>query len=127
MASEEKSRGQEVIGCDLCQEPVFRICKQCRIRLCITCLSVHVQEKSKTPHFIDDYGKDDDDGEFCFCDSHPKYECCVYCTTCDAQYVSSAQLSNTSRTKCRSWNTKSVNSLAVLIRKMSDFSHSVMN
>ncbi|XP_078323001.1 uncharacterized protein LOC144622255 [Crassostrea virginica] len=84
MASEEKSRGQEVIGCDLCQEPVFRICKQCRIRLCITCLSVHVQEKSKTPHFIDDYGKDDDDGEFCFCDSHPKFKCCVYCTTCDA-------------------------------------------
>ena len=84
MASEEKSRGQEVIGCDLCQEPVFRFCKQCRIRLCKTCVSVHVQEKSKTPHFIDDYGKDDDDGDFCFCDSHPKYECCVYCTTCDA-------------------------------------------
>ena len=83
MASVTTTQGQEVVECDLCQNPVSFFCRRCGVNLCDACIPVHLRVKSKTGHDLVDYvSKDDDDT--CFCDSHPKHECSAFCKTCDA-------------------------------------------
>ena len=83
MASVATTQGQEVVECDLCQNPVSFFCRRCGVNLCDACIPVHLRVKSKTGHDLVDYvSKADDDT--CFCDSHPKHECSAFCKTCDA-------------------------------------------
>ena len=83
MASDETTQGQEVVECDLCQNPVSFYCRRCGVNICDACIPEHLRVKSKTGHDVVDYvSKDDDDT--CFCDSHPEHECSAFCRTCDA-------------------------------------------
>ncbi|XP_052676416.1 uncharacterized protein LOC128157819 [Crassostrea angulata] len=82
MASEEENQGQHIVDCDLCETPVSFYCRRCGVNLCDSCLPIHMRVKSKNGHDVVDYvSKDDDDT--CFCESHPKNECCAYCKTCN--------------------------------------------
>ena len=83
MASVATTKGQEVVECDLCQNPVSFFCRRCGVNLCDACIPVHLRVKSKTGHDVVDYvSKDNEDT--CFCDSHPKHECSAFCKTCNA-------------------------------------------
>nr|XP_034304614.1 uncharacterized protein LOC105321083 [Crassostrea gigas] len=82
MASEEENQGQHIVDCDLCETPVSFYCRRCGVNLCDSCLPIHMRVKSKNGHDVVDYvSKDDEDT--CFCESHPKNECCAYCKTCN--------------------------------------------
>ncbi|XP_056021782.1 E3 ubiquitin-protein ligase TRIM36-like [Ostrea edulis] len=75
-------RGQHLVECHICQEPVSFFCRRCGVNLCDSCVPVHLRMKSKTGHIVVNYGSGDYD-DTCTCDSHPQNECCVYCQTCD--------------------------------------------
>ena len=82
MATEVKTKSQDVVKCHLCQEPVSFFCRRCGVNLCDPCVPVHLRLKTKFGHDIVEFScKDDDDS--CLCDSHPKHECAAYCDTCD--------------------------------------------
>ena len=82
MATEVKTKSQDVVKCHLCQEPVSFFCRRCCDNLCDPCVLVHLRLKTKFGHDIVEFSiKDDDDS--CLCDSHPKHECAAYCETCD--------------------------------------------
>nr|XP_034325698.1 tripartite motif-containing protein 45-like isoform X2 [Crassostrea gigas] len=81
MASRDEA--QDLVECDLCQQPVSFFCRRCGVNLCDPCVPIHLRVKSKNGHdFVDYTSKDDDDT--CHCDSHPQNDCSAYCKTCDA-------------------------------------------
>lgn len=81
MATAEEHPEQYILECDLCQEPVLFFCRLCRVNLCDHCIPIHLRINSKNGHDVVVYfSKDDDDT--CFCESHPRNECSVYCKTC---------------------------------------------
>ena len=82
MASNETTQGQEIVECDSCQNPVSFSCRRCWVNLCDPCALLHLRISSKTGHDVVDFVKKDDD-DSCFCESHPKQECSVFCKTCD--------------------------------------------
>ncbi|XP_078336429.1 uncharacterized protein LOC111132200 [Crassostrea virginica] len=82
MAREVKSQAQEVVVCNLCQEPVSFFCRRCGVNLCDQCALSHLRTKSKFGHDVVDFASKDDDDSF-LCDSHPQHECSAYCKTCD--------------------------------------------
>ena len=82
MARKVKSQAQEVVVCNLCQEPVSFFCRRCGVNLCDQCALSHLRTKSKFGHDVVDFASKDDDDSF-LCDSHPQHECLAYCKTCD--------------------------------------------
>ena len=60
------NQGQEVVGCDLCQNPVSFSCRRCRVNLCDPCVPVHLRVSSQNGHGVVDFTKKDDD--MCFCE-----------------------------------------------------------
>ncbi|XP_078327109.1 uncharacterized protein LOC111122729 [Crassostrea virginica] len=82
MASESTVQGQEVVNCDLCQNPVSFFCQRCGVNLCDSCVPVHLRVKSKFGHVILDFASKDFD-DFNFCISHSENECSAYCKTCE--------------------------------------------
>ena len=76
------TQGQEVIECNLCQEPVSFFCRRCGVNLCDPCALLHLRVKTKFGHDVVEFANKDDD-DSCFCDTHPKHECSAYCETCD--------------------------------------------
>nr|XP_022321032.1 protein wech-like [Crassostrea virginica] len=82
MASQVTSQGQEVVECGLCQNPVSFFCRRCGVNLCDSCLPEHARVKSKFGHDVVDYASKDD-GDVCFCDSHPENKCSAYCKGCE--------------------------------------------
>nr|XP_034325696.1 uncharacterized protein LOC105347626 [Crassostrea gigas] len=81
MASRDE--GQDLVECDLCQQPVSFFCRRCKVNLCDPCVPIHLRVKSKNGHDIVDYASKNDD-DTCHCDSHPQNDCSAYCKTCDA-------------------------------------------
>ncbi|XP_052699642.1 uncharacterized protein LOC128177118 [Crassostrea angulata] len=81
MASRDEA--QDLVECNLCQQPVSFFCRRCGVNLCETCIAKHLRVKSKNGHDIVDYTSKDDD-DTCHCDSHPQNVCSAYCKTCDA-------------------------------------------
>nr|XP_022321637.1 E3 ubiquitin-protein ligase TRIM71-like [Crassostrea virginica] len=82
MASNVTTQGQEVVECDLCQNPVCFFCRRCGVSLCDTCVPDHLRVSSQSGHDVVDFAKKDDD-DMCFCESHPKHECSAFCKTCN--------------------------------------------
>ncbi|XP_078327006.1 uncharacterized protein LOC144623031 [Crassostrea virginica] len=82
MASNVTTQGQEVVECDLCQNPVSFFCRRCGVSLCDSCVPDHLRVSSQTGHDVVDFAMKDDDCT-CFCESHPKHECSAFCKTCD--------------------------------------------
>ncbi|XP_065944901.1 E3 ubiquitin-protein ligase TRIM71-like [Magallana gigas] len=74
---------QDLVECDLCQQPVSFFCRRCGVNLCDPCVPIHLRVKSKNGHNIVDYTSKNDD-DTCHCDSHPQNDCSAYCKTCDA-------------------------------------------
>nr|XP_011454001.2 uncharacterized protein LOC105346916 [Crassostrea gigas] len=74
---------QDLVECDLCQQPVSFFCRRCGVNLCDPCVPIHLRVKSKNGHDIVDYASKNDD-DTCHCDSHPQNDCSAYCKTCDA-------------------------------------------
>nr|XP_011442633.2 uncharacterized protein LOC105338975 [Crassostrea gigas] len=78
-----RDEAQDLVECNLCQQPVSFFCRRCGVNLCDTCIAIHLRVKSKNGHDIVDYTSKDDD-DTCHCDSHPQNDCSAYCKTCDA-------------------------------------------
>ena len=82
MASGGTTQGQEVVECNLCQNPVSFFCRRCGVNLCDSCLPVHLRVSSKTGHDVVDYTRKIDD-ILRFCDVHPTLQCSAHCKTCE--------------------------------------------
>ncbi|XP_056015627.1 uncharacterized protein LOC130053071 [Ostrea edulis] len=82
MEPEEKTQGQHVVECNICEQPVSFFCRRCVVNLCDPCVPVHLRIKSKTGHDVVDYASRDD-VHTPTCDFHPLNECSLYCQTCD--------------------------------------------
>ncbi|XP_052699605.1 uncharacterized protein LOC128177095 [Crassostrea angulata] len=78
-----RDEAQDLVECNLCQQPVSFFCRRCGVNLCDTCIAIHLRVKSKNGHDIVDYTSKDDD-DTCHCDSHPQNDCSAFCKTCDA-------------------------------------------
>ncbi|XP_011442633.3 uncharacterized protein [Magallana gigas] len=78
-----RDEAQDLVECNLCQQPVSFFCRRCGVNLCETCIAKHLRVKSKNGHDIVDYTSKDDD-DTCYCDSHPQNDCSAYCKTCEA-------------------------------------------
>ena len=76
-------RSQEPVECDLCQETVSFFCRRCRVKLCDTCVPVHLRVKCKYGHDVVDFASKCAE-ESNFCKSHPENICSAFCKTCDA-------------------------------------------
>lgn len=75
------NQGQEVVGCDLCQNLVSFSCRRCGVNLCDPCVPVHLRVSSQNGHDVVDFTKKDDD--MCFCESHQQHACSAFCKTCN--------------------------------------------
>nr|XP_022307066.1 uncharacterized protein LOC111113257 [Crassostrea virginica]XP_022307067.1 uncharacterized protein LOC111113257 [Crassostrea virginica]XP_022307069.1 uncharacterized protein LOC111113257 [Crassostrea virginica] len=76
------SQGQDVIRCQLCDNPVEHHCNLCHVDLCTICISSHVADKTKRHEVVDFINKKE--GPILpECKSHDKTLCEMYCNDCN--------------------------------------------
>nr|XP_022301797.1 uncharacterized protein LOC111109841 [Crassostrea virginica] len=54
---------QDLVKCGLCQNPVSFFCRRCRVKLCDSCVPIHLRVKSEFGHDVVDYASNDDDDD----------------------------------------------------------------
>nr|XP_022303842.1 E3 ubiquitin-protein ligase TRIM36-like [Crassostrea virginica] len=76
------SQGQDLIRCQLCDNPVEHHCNLCHVDLCTICISRHVADKTKRHEVVDFINKKE--GPILpECKSHNKTLCEMYCNDCN--------------------------------------------
>ncbi|XP_061169566.1 uncharacterized protein LOC133178929 [Saccostrea echinata] len=77
------STAQDVITCDLCDNPTQQYCNNCQVNLCVDCVSKHVDILKSSTHDIVPFMKRKIQLVFPECTSHPHQRCEGHCQQCD--------------------------------------------
>ncbi|XP_062616756.1 uncharacterized protein LOC134278455 [Saccostrea cucullata] len=85
---------QDVITCDLCDNPTQKFCNDCQENLCLDCVSKHVEKYSSLTHNIVSYKNKEIQMVFPECEVHPNQRCEAYCQSCDVPVCIKCFLSN---------------------------------
>lgn len=76
-------RAQEVITCELCENSTKQFCNSCQVRLCVDCVSKHVNMVTSLPHDIVLFQNRKLQLTFDECQIHLDEKCLLHCRTCD--------------------------------------------
>ncbi|XP_061192590.1 tripartite motif-containing protein 2-like [Saccostrea echinata] len=74
---------QDVIACDLCDNPTQQFCNNCQVSLCGGCINKHVKRLKSETHDIVPYKDRRERLVFLSCDSHPNQKCEGHCQQCN--------------------------------------------
>ncbi|XP_062586539.1 uncharacterized protein LOC134248145 [Saccostrea cucullata] len=73
---------QDVITCDLCDNPTQQFCNSCQVRLCGNCINKHVETLKSQTHDIVPFTDREERLVFPSCPSHPRQRCEGHCQQC---------------------------------------------
>lgn len=73
---------QDVVCCQLCQNPAEHHCNLCSVDLCSSCISIHMADKTKK-HEIVEFINKKEGPTLPACKSHNKNRCEMYCKDCN--------------------------------------------
>lgn len=76
------SKGQDVVRCQLCPDPVEHYCNLCHVDLCPNCVSRHIADRTKR-HEVVEFINRKKGFILPTCKSHGKTPCEIYCNDCD--------------------------------------------
>ncbi|XP_062581655.1 uncharacterized protein LOC134243427 isoform X2 [Saccostrea cucullata] len=74
---------QDVITCDLCDNPTQQFCNSCQVSLCGGCINKHVESLKSETHDIVPFKDRRERLVFSSCASHPNQKCEGHCQKCD--------------------------------------------
>ncbi|XP_062579924.1 uncharacterized protein LOC134241932 [Saccostrea cucullata] len=74
---------QDVITCDLCDNPAQQFCNSCQVSLCGGCINKHVESMKSQTHDIVPFKDRRERLVFSSCASHPNQKCEGFCKKCD--------------------------------------------
>ncbi|XP_062579923.1 uncharacterized protein LOC134241931 [Saccostrea cucullata] len=74
---------QEVITCDLCDNPTQQFCNSCQISLCGDCINKHVESLKSETHDIVPFKDRRERLVFSSCAFHPNQKCEGHCQQCN--------------------------------------------
>ncbi|XP_061186790.1 NF-kappa-B essential modulator-like [Saccostrea echinata] len=74
---------QEVVTCDLCNNPTQQFCNNCQVSLCGYCMNKHVEKNGCLTHGIVAYKDRISKLDFPECEFHKDQRCDAYCKQCD--------------------------------------------
>ncbi|XP_062621001.1 uncharacterized protein LOC134282617, partial [Saccostrea cucullata] len=74
---------QDVITCDLCDNPTQQFCNSCQVSLCRGCINKHVESLKTQTHDIVPFKDRRELLVFSSCASHPNQKCEGHCQQCD--------------------------------------------
>ncbi|XP_062581656.1 uncharacterized protein LOC134243428 [Saccostrea cucullata] len=77
------SWAQDVITCDLCDNPTQQFCNSCQVSLCGGCINKHVESLKSQTHDIVPFKDRRERLVFSSCASHPNQKCEGHCQQCD--------------------------------------------
>ncbi|XP_056009318.1 uncharacterized protein LOC125678069 [Ostrea edulis] len=77
------SWAQEVITCDLCDNPTQQFCNNCQIKLCVDCVNKHIQKLKNLTHDIVPFKNKQIRLVFSECKLHCNQKCEAHCRQCD--------------------------------------------
>ncbi|XP_061186776.1 E3 ubiquitin-protein ligase TRIM45-like [Saccostrea echinata] len=77
------SWAQEVITCDLCDNPTKQFCNNCQVNLCEECINKHVKKQESLNHDIVPFKNRKIRLVFPKCEFHPHQRCEAHCQRCD--------------------------------------------
>ncbi|XP_062583855.1 uncharacterized protein LOC134245599 [Saccostrea cucullata] len=77
------SRAQELITCDFCRTPARHFCNSCQVRLCVNCVSKHVDNPRPQRHDIVHFTNRKIQPVFPECKCHPNQSCDAHCQQCN--------------------------------------------
>ncbi|XP_062592609.1 uncharacterized protein LOC134254059 [Saccostrea cucullata] len=74
---------QDMITCDLCDNPTQQFCNNCQVSLCGVCINEHVESLKSETHDIVPFKDRREQLIFSSCASHPNQKCEGHCQQCD--------------------------------------------
>ncbi|XP_062569794.1 uncharacterized protein LOC134231834 [Saccostrea cucullata] len=74
---------QDLITCDLCDNPTQQFCNSCQVSLCGGCINKHVENLKSETHDIVPFKDRRERFVFSSCASHPNQKCEGHCQQCD--------------------------------------------
>ncbi|XP_048750839.2 uncharacterized protein LOC125662608 [Ostrea edulis] len=77
------SWAQDIISCDLCDNPTQQFCNSCQVSLCVDCVSKHVGKFKSLAHDLVPFTKRKIKLVFPDCEIHPNEICEARCKKCD--------------------------------------------
>nr|XP_022293307.1 uncharacterized protein LOC111103949 isoform X1 [Crassostrea virginica] len=80
--SASKSWAQEVLTCDLCDNPIQQFCNNCQVNLCVECVSKHVDKFQSLSHDIVHFRNRKIQLVCPECKIHSGQRCEVFCHDC---------------------------------------------
>ncbi|XP_062599029.1 NF-kappa-B essential modulator-like [Saccostrea cucullata] len=77
------NRAQDLVTCDLCNNPTQQFCNNCQVNLCVSCISKHVNILKSIKHEIVPFKNKKTNAVFLECKRHCHQRCVASCQQCN--------------------------------------------